>query len=34
VNVVHIRIFVKEKRNDHSLFRLHPAAKTLNVQRH
>jgi hypothetical protein len=33
VNLVRVRVLLKEKRNDHSLLGLHPAVKNLDVQR-
>jgi hypothetical protein len=33
-NVVGIRVFLKEKPNDHSLLGLHSTVKNLNVQKH
>jgi hypothetical protein len=32
VNVVNIRVFLKEKPNDHSLLVPHPVVKNLNVE--
>jgi hypothetical protein len=33
LNVIRVRVFLKEKPNDHSLLALHPAVKNLNTQR-
>jgi hypothetical protein len=33
VNIVRVRVLLKEKPNDHSLVLLHPAVKNVNVER-
>jgi hypothetical protein len=33
LNIIRVRLFLREKSNDHSLLVLHPAVKSFNAQR-